>query len=342
MLERLIWAGFIVIIILIMKFLSDEDNNLKEKIKKEIKIEKYIKIFVSVLIVTCLVIFCFKEISGLIKSYKKNEENKILFEYSDKKKIEENNYYQEMIEKEYENQNYFKPYVPEGFNYVEGTVENGFVIEDDAKNQYVWIPCTNKQINGVPKLEKKDFVSNAFIANSDCYDENYKEFIKSALENGGFYISRFEIGKENNLPVSKNGMEVYTDISKNDAVGIISKMYESKSINCELINGFAYDTTLEWIKSNNEIEPYVVDVQKEDIIYTGRNCYNNIYDFCDNMLEFSTEFLYDTIVVRGFSSSDVEMDKDVLFSEESRYCIFENDTSVSLVDGLAFRTILYK
>ena len=161
------------------------------------------------------------------------------------------------------------------------------------------------------------------------------------MENGGFYISRYEIGKEDGKPVSKKGVEIWSDITKDEAKNVIKTMYDDNNLNCELINGYAYDTTLEWIKNSNELEYDIVDLSKNEKIYSGRKEYNKINDFIDNVLELSTEILYDNVVIRGFSSSDEEIN-GVKFCDESRYTIFENNKMVSLVDALAFRIILYK
>lgn len=338
-----ITIGMMVIFVSIIIYIIKNLNSFIELWNKFIK--KKIRNVCLVLIAILLVIFIYdnsKEIIENIAIYRKNKEYNKIYEYSEKMKEEETLYYNETYNNEYSNQTYSKPYIFENFEYVEGTYDDGFVIQDMNKNQYVWVPCTNKDIEGIAKLQKKNFVSPVFISKDVCYDEQYEEFLKSALENGGFYISRFEIGIENDLPVSKAGVKVWNNVSREEAKNIISNMYENEKIHCELINGFAYDTTLIWLKNTNEIEKNIIDIQKEKIIYSGRTSYNKIYDFCDNILELSTENFYDNIIVRGFSASEEEMNSGINFSEESRYTIFKDSTNVNLLDGLSFRTILYK
>ena len=111
-------------------------------------------------------------------------------------------------------------HIPEGFSYVEGESDNGYVIQDINGNQYVWVPCTNKDINDVIKLQRKDFLENSLIKYYDCNNLSYINFIESALENGGFYISRYEIGKENEKTVSKKQAIMWTNVSQEEAVKI--------------------------------------------------------------------------------------------------------------------------
>ena len=113
-------------------------------------------------------------------------------------------------------------------------------------------------------------------------------------------------------------------------------MYLSNnSIKSELINGYAYDTTLKFILNTNKIEYYSVDTSQE--ILTGRNEYNNIFDFTDNVLELTLEKEMDNLIARGFSN--ITLDK---WMEENRYSIVDNNNLKNSGDELGFRIILYK
>lgn len=176
------------------------------------------------------------------------------------------------------------------------------------------------------------------IRNYKCLDIEYKEFIESALNNGGFYISRFELGKENDEIVSKAGAKVWTNITRAEAIPIINNMYTN--INCRLINGYAYDTALAWIKRYNNIE-----IKKfEDLtnIQCGRSKYNNIYDLTDNIMEISSEDLYDSIVYRGFSTVDeIELNSRYNSADEKNEN-YEELLNLKAINLLAFRTVIYK
>lgn len=297
-----------------------------------------LKILASFICVVIVIINCI----SLIKVNDIEDPNEQMYEEVKEKITLEGKIYKELIDNEYETQNSKNPYIPEGFSYVEGTWENGYVIQDENQNQYVWVPCSNNDSEELVKLERMNRCNMAFISYNSCYNEGYEEFLKSALENGGFYISRYEIGKEENIPVSKANIEIWNNITKEEAKEIVSTMYDT--INCELINGYAYDTTLKWVEKTNEIKikENIIKFEKDTKIFTGRKSNNNIYDFCDNVLEYSLENLYDTTIIRGFIGSDSIEYTANSFSEENRYCILPEEKSYGVVIPIAMRTILYK
>ena len=337
--KLLILVGIITIVIanvLLIKY----SNIILERLNKKIKIVLLyiIKIAFSILIFV-LILKNVNEVNDYFVSKKYSEE----FELMNNKIQEEENFYKNMIDNEYDVQGL---YIPENFKYVEGTIQTGYVIEDINKNQYVWVPCSNKETDEYVKLQKSNFGKIAFFYKEGCYDIEYKDFIKSALKYGGFYISRFEIGNEEGRPVSKNGAEVYNNISRNQAKQIVDNMYnENDEIKCEIINGFAYDTTLLWIQKDNEIRIFSEDYSEVNITKSGRNeAYNNIFDITDNMLEITLENYYDTVIARGNSMNDsINSLTGNKYSIESRHAIInEDETLTFLKDSLAVRTVLYK
>ena len=115
-------------------------------------------------------------------------------------------------------------------------------------------------------------------------------------------------------------------------------------INCELINSYAYDTTLEWIEKTSivKLEGKEIEIKKDEKIFSGRNVNNNIYDFCDNILEYTLENSYDTIIVRGFFNSNTTESTRAMFSNESRYSVQPTDINLSEEMPIVMRTVLYK
>ena len=330
---------------------------LVKNIKNIKKIYEEIKIFKIIFkIITCILFFYFlflfyknlKNINYNFEWYQFSKKNDEMFLEYDKKILEENKFYNEnILSNNYNNYKYLNPYIPEGFFYTEGEWDSGFTIQDTAGNQYVWVPCANQDIGIIPKLQRSNFSNKAFISKDICNNENYKKFIISVLENGGFYISRFEIGKENNIPVSKYGTEVWNNITKAEASKIIEGMY--KDIECDLINGYAYDTTLKWIMNTNKIEENIIDIEKESIVTTGRMAYNNIYDFIDNVMELTSETTYSNVIIRGFpykitTDSKELINKNIGYYMENfdRFSISPEDNYFTIDTLLAFRTILYK
>lgn len=319
----------------------------QEEFKKKLEISKKSRIlrilFYILILLICIVIIIYiynliREINKNINWYKVSRQNSRIFEKFEEEIKNETNFYKESMKKDY-GKIQKEPYIPDGFEYIEGNVNSGYVIQDTSGNQYVWVPCTNKEDENIVKLEKKDFYENTSIKHYNCTDIKYKEFIESALKYGGFYISRFELGKENDKIVSKKDVEVFSNISIDNAIEKINNMYNEKEINCELINGYAYDTTLSWINKTNNIEIYKIDIRDERNIVTGRNKYNNIYDFTDNIMEITLEEFYNTVVYRGFSNDEINL--------ESRYNIdgeedFLNKFNQDSINILSVRTVIYK
>ncbi len=316
------------------------------KLKKK-KYYNKIVFIIKICIIIISIIFVIYQIISILKDISSKKEFDRENSKYDQLISEEIDFYSNAIKKEYKNQKPEEPYIPENFEYVEGTWNTGFVIQDENKNQYVWVPCTNKDNTEFVKLEKRNNSSDPLISKDLCADLEYKDFVNSALENGGFYISRFEIGKENEKPVSKANSEVWSNVTINQSLEIVSNMYKQEGINCKLINGYAYDTTLEWINSTNVADIDIIDATNEKI-YTGRKKYNNIYDFMDNVMEITMENSYGTVIIRGFPyivNKDTKMiveEMGLEMYEFDRLSILESDSSFSGNTILSFRTVLYK
>lgn len=111
-----------------------------------------------------------------------------------------------------------KPYIPVGFEYIEGSVEDGFVIQDTSNNaqtngnEFVWVPV--KDINDFKRYQflynsgttsQIDFID---LTTSTFYLENettseYTSMKNSVGKYGGFYIARYEAGISKKMPQEK-------------------------------------------------------------------------------------------------------------------------------------------
>ena len=220
------------------------------------------------------------------------------------------------------------PYIPDGFKYVEGSWDNGYVIEDENKNQFVWIPCTNIENNkeNIPILSKDIFSDNSVTYFSCSDSEDFEVFLESSLKNGGYYISRFEIGKENGNPVSKADCDIWNNIKYNDAEEIAKNMYSN--INSRLINGYSYDTAVQFILDKVDKEKISESTGK-----TGNKSYKNIYDLIDNNGEWSEEKRDGLSIYRQtvIMNDDLTILADRISGNEK----FKDE-------DLGFRTIIYK
>lgn len=272
-----------------------------------------------------------------------NNSNKNIIEI-DEMIEDEINKYNELISKEYEKQNSMNPYIPNGFQYVDGEWNSGFVIQDDDKNQYVWVPCTNKDNDSIVKLQRINTTFDAFINYNDCNNLKYEDFIESALTYGGFYVSRYELGEKEGKIFSQKDIPIIKDITREKAIELIDSINYS-DLKCEMINGYAYDTIYQWLNCKENINNRD-ETLNSSLIVSGRNVKKNIYDFEDNVLEYTMENLYDTVIIRGIvNSNNVDYTNDS-FSKQSRYCILKNEYNYGILNvnsiSIALRTILYK
>ena len=303
--------------------------------------ERIKKIFV-ILVIISTIVFIIVELNAIIEEKKSSQKLDLQTEEIRNNIEKEEKIYNEKISK-YDNDNYKRPYIPEKFSYIEGKWNNGFVIEDSEKNQFVWIPCcSHDNDDNVPIINKYNFINEPWIDKSEC-NENINDiscFLDSALENGGYYISRFETGKENDKIVSKKGVKVYTDIVLEEAIKLSEKMYEdNKQITSCLINSYAYDTAYKWLTKTNDIKHESRNITGDRIdsfnknynFITGNRKLNNIYDLEDDIWEWTTEKFYDTSVVRGIDDQDPK-------TGDNRHC-FQNNWNDWKV---GFRIIIYK
>ena len=209
------------------------------------------------------------------------------------------------IAKATEGYSHDNPYTPIGFNHTEGSWNTGYVIKETTTgNEFVWVP-----VNTSNPLTRSAF-TNTFSSKDLSIDDLENSFNNSVLTYGGFYVGRYEAGINstssggNNVgvPVCKQGATVWTGISRDNAKLSAEKMYENnKEVFSSLMNSFAYDTMLTWLKTKN----YNVDTDSSswgnyrdnsnsngNIQKSGANknwMANNIYDIAGNVWEWTTE-----------------------------------------------------
>lgn len=169
--------------------------------------------------------------------------------------------------------------IPEGFYYKEGTIDNGYVIEDSDENQYVLIP-SGYNTEGI--------------------------FVKA------FWISRFEISKGNeNVPRSVSGKMPWTNINFYKACEV------ADSIDGGLISGEEYNRICMWLVQTNaaKFESVYIDgrsngnyFNKKQLTVTGSNPkwqHNHIFDFFGNGYIWTmerSELYHRNRIIRGGQS----------------------------------------
>lgn len=218
-------------------------------------------------------------------------------------------------------------------------INNGIVIMDKERNEFVWIPVkegeykreTNYSKTAVSEAaysfssalpEKINIPSN--ITKPAVDDSNYSTIVENieryTIEKaGGFYISRYEAGKpeetETKVPVSKKDVEAWTNISYEEAIEISKNMNKTEWVNSGLITGIQWDAVMKYIdnKITRSGDTYLAKTRNEERHLgekrkTGDNLKDeicNIYDLEGNVWEYTAEKtnynVYTPYVYRGNS-----------------------------------------
>ena len=152
---------------------------------------------------------------------------------------------------------------------------------------------------------------------------------KASIEKySGFYIGRYEVGKEDGKAVIKQNKEPYASIRWVDAYGLAQGIESRNNATSYLCSSYAYDTALSFIESKTESSDYGSNISKyngnwksEQVVDKNGNVIKeagvaqrlntglttalcNIYDMGGNVGEMTTELnpnLSETVVVRGGS-----------------------------------------
>ncbi len=202
--------------------------------------------------------------------------------------------------------------IPAGFKVADdsgNTIDEGIVIEDSEKNQFVWVPVSKENFatefvrrEGYEGGSLQSLVSYCGEANATGVNEKNtetettkQEAIKmyaSVERNEGFYIARYEAGKEGENVVSKKGADVYNKISwsangdnMQETTGItggaveLSRNFANaknyRTVTSTLIYGVQWDAVMKWMENvsnpNVEGKTYIQDS-------TGMGWYSDNYN----------------------------------------------------------------
>ena len=267
--------------------------------------------------------------------------------------------------------------VPAGFKIISNsdtnnatTVDKGIVIEDATGkdtngSQFVWIPVgsikkvdgTSTTIdlnrytftnNGIPNAQNESVITDENDANSKFQElskEEIDEFKTSANTNEGFYVGRYESRTVNarnssddelkTLTVKKSD-NIYNYVTQRQAKEQSKSMYSS-AIKSDLINSYAWDTTVlflqtfgdndKYSRQNSTTSEYLINGTDDD-----KQC--NVYDMAGNIREWTTEECSDLeypCTNRGGIANNSNLYTSNRFSS----------SSTASVAHIGFRTILY-
>ena len=239
---------------------------------------------------------------------------------------------------------YKNPIIPQGFKAVDTTTGDntisseamwksedgykyGLVIEDDSKNQFVWVPCVINQDDvadgdTVVTFQKittgKYNAANFTLLPTDTTvateDSSVQEIEESVEKYQGFYIARYEAGIEgttdnNSLaikittdgsvkPLSQAKKGVWNCVTRTEAIRLSKQVVDSSNtaVKSTLISGEAWDTTLAWMTladstyaEDSSKKGWYAEVSSDAVNTTGYYAVNNIYDMAGNVCEWTTE-----------------------------------------------------
>lgn len=250
--------------------------------------------------------------------------------------------------------------IPEGYivseNSDENIVNKGLVISDSRGNEYVWISCTvNSSSNklqykrtewGVEKdgtdnsraikdeltLKDIDVTYSKTDTDNGINEEISKEIVaqinaekESIKKYGGYYIGRYEVGKDNKTAVIKAEQEPYVNIKWSKAYELAKGIGGGEGATTYLCSSYSWDTAINFIQnttgknyatsiigfngnwksqevkdSSGKVIKPVNTAQRLNTGLTTALC--NIYDMGGNVGEFTTELnpgTSETVVMRG-------------------------------------------
>lgn len=206
------------------------------------------------------------------------------------------------------------PPIPEGYKYITGKWNDGFVIERVSDgSQFTWIPVMALDANAyIPgkilgyEFGKRNFLDEDFSTRrySEPFEGELLEQWESIRKYGGFYISRYNISKVPYCgPSSVKGVLPWTCIDFHTAKKVAESFETRENLKSHLTYGAEYDAVLQWLIETRKMSLEEVAIRSTDcgnfsrtnqgkVTITGSNeCWkaNNIYDFAGNVSEWTQE-----------------------------------------------------
>ena len=270
-------------------------------------------------------------------------------------------------------------------NGTNGIVVEDVSHSETAGSQFVWIPVGDviKDSAGNKesiKLSRYTFADDnvgtptdkgsAEIENS--YDSNYKHtevntstngnktakenieseesgFRKSAKDNHGYYIGRYESRKNGTQVTVKASDTVYNNITQPDAATVSRGMYSDSNFESDLIYSYAWDTAIVFLQKfdnrANKTKPYsrqnslntgslasqgtnsLEDTSKQDVI-----C--NVWDMASNCYEWTTETYSNSFFRCAYRGGK--------YNHSLYYASSRNSSTTSSSNAyISFRSLLY-
>jgi len=257
--------------------------------------------------------------------------------------------------------------VDKGIVIEDATIDSEGKVTATNGSQFVWVPVgkiytdekstdTNKKII---TLGRYDFDETTGIesAYSGSYIEedvndastltnfenkaiakNITNFKNSVTTNGGYYIGRYEARKSSGGTITEIRTDtVWNNITQLNAVTKSQNMYNNNKFTSDLMNSYAWDTTITFIQKCTNKTNYANQASLNDsLLQTGttsdKQC--NIYDMASNVVEWTTE---------TYNSSDYPcVSRGGEYYDSNYYTSSRGGNATSIIrDYYGFRPILY-
>ena len=224
-------------------------------------------------------------------------------------------------------------------------------------NQYVWIPCTTDNTSSELQYTRTEWgvevdgddnsraikdeltLTDASVTYSDADTANginadvSKEIVAqikaekaSVAQYGGYYIGRYEVGRNSDTAVVKYNQTPYASITWSTAYGLAKKIITNSEATSYLCSSYAWDTAVNFIQNNSTAKNYATSIEgfngnwnpqevkdpsgkvikpagTSQQLNTGLTTqFCNIFDMGGNEAEFTTESnpgTSETVVLRG-------------------------------------------
>ena len=254
---------------------------------------------------------------------------------------------------------------PDGSNKI--IKENGDLVEITL-GRYVFSNTGEETLiqKGEDYIEEK-MLQNTFVELTESIESNETDdtsgtnttarnllkFISSVQVNGGFYIARYEASYRDGIrPYSKVSV-VASEENKNEegklwnwitqpkAAEVSKAMYNNNNFETDLINSYAWDTTIIYIqKCSDDIDYSVQNSLNNSIGNTGKNndevC--KINDMASNIAEWETEY---SNIKTEFNSFPCTMRGGSADNAEINTVRRDGNTAIYSSKMVGFRPILY-
>lgn len=159
-------------------------------------------------------------------------------------------------------------------------------------NQYVWIPCTTDSTSSKLQYARTEWgvevdgadnsraikdeltLTDSSVTYSDADTANginadvSKEIVAqikaektSVAKYGGYYIGRYEVGKNGDTAVVKYNQTPYASITWSTAYGLAKQIITNSEATSYLCSSYAWDTAVNFIQNNSTAKNYATSIE---------------------------------------------------------------------------------